>query len=183
MKEPNLVKKPPLTNRAMANQKKILIIAVVCVVALLISTSYAVLTSFDQTDDAVITFTTGNLAMTISREASEITLTTLSNKLPEGDDTGLLNATPIPLTFKNTGTITIGENGSVETAYLTIKKYSITYQDGKFKVNSDENKIELTQEDYENSANALIAAVQEEYSWKSNGLCKLFCVAVPDIRG
>jgi len=109
MKEPNLVKKPPLTNRAMANQKKILIVAVVCVVALLISTSYAVLTSFDQTDDAVITFTTGNLEMSISREQSEITLTTLSNKLPEGDDTGLLNATPIPLTFENTGTITIGK--------------------------------------------------------------------------
>lgn len=66
------------------------------------------------------------------------------------------------------GTIVIGDNGSVETAYLTINKYSVTYQEGESKVNSDEYKIELTQEDYENSANGLMSIIEEKLATIEN---------------
>ena len=100
MNEPNLIKKN-LTERAMDKQKKILIIAVLCVITLFIGTSYALLTNFDKTDN-VITIKSGNLTMTVAND-----LITLSNKLPESDTDGLTNATPVVITLTNTGKIDI----------------------------------------------------------------------------
>ena len=85
----------------MDKQKKILIIAVLCVITLFIGTSYALLTNFDKTDN-VITIKSGNLTMTVAND-----LITLSNKLPESDTDGLTNATPVIITLTNTGTIDI----------------------------------------------------------------------------
>ena len=56
------------------------------------------------------------------------------------------------------GTIVIGENGSVETANLEIKNYIVSYKDGKSEVRDFEKP--LTQENYENGANAFLAALQ-----------------------
>ena len=100
MNEPNLIKKN-LTERAMDKQKKILIIAVLCVITLFIGTSYALLTNFDKTDN-VITIKSGNLTMTVAND-----LITLNNKLPESDTDGLTNATPVVITLTNTGTMDI----------------------------------------------------------------------------
>ncbi len=100
MNEPSLIKKN-LTERAMDKQKKILIIAVLCVITLFIGTSYALLTNFDKTDN-VITIKSGNLTMTVSND-----LITLNNKLPESDAEGLANSTPVVITLTNTGKIDI----------------------------------------------------------------------------
>ncbi len=84
-------------------KKKILIIAVLCVITLFIGTSYALLTNFDKTDN-VITIKSGNLTMTVAND-----LVTLNNKLPESDTDGLTNATPVIITLTNTGTMDIAK--------------------------------------------------------------------------
>ena len=103
MKEPRLIKKASLTEVAIKKQKQILIIAVICVITLFIGSSYALLTNFDKTDN-VVTFKTGNLNMSVNNTDG---LINLNNKLPESDETGLQNATPVVLTLTNTGTIDI----------------------------------------------------------------------------
>ena len=65
------------------------------------------MTNFTQKEDA-ITFSTGNLEMTILNGEETFSLINLNNRLPESDSNGLANATVIPITLKNTGTITIG---------------------------------------------------------------------------
>ena len=74
MEEPKLIKKFSITDIAMMKQKKFLIIAIMCVVTLLVGSSYALLTNFDKTDE-VVTFKTGNLNMTVNN-----TLITLNGK-------------------------------------------------------------------------------------------------------
>ena len=83
MNEPNLVRKNSITDRAINKQKKILIIAVFCVITLFISSSYALLTNFDKTDN-VITIKSGNLTVTVAADTIN-----LNNKLPESDESGL----------------------------------------------------------------------------------------------
>ena len=63
MEEPKLIKRRGITDAAINKQRKILIIAIFCVITLFISTSYALLTNFDKTDNVVV-FQTGNLAKT-----------------------------------------------------------------------------------------------------------------------
>ena len=55
--EPNIIKKDNY-------QKKVLVLSILCMVVLLLSSSYAIMTNFSQKEDA-ITFSTGNLEMTI----------------------------------------------------------------------------------------------------------------------
>ena len=101
MKEPLLIKKSFLTNRAIKNQKKILIISVICIITLFMSISYALLANFDKTDN-IINFQTGSLAMTVNN----VTVS-LDSVLPQNDVEGLQNTTPIVLTLTNTGQLKI----------------------------------------------------------------------------
>ena len=100
--EPQLVKKD---EKSLLNQKKYLILSIVFVVVLFISSSYALLTNFD-TADNVVNVSTGNLNMTINNTDSLVNHE-LSGKYPETDANGFLNASPITLTFTNTGTMDI----------------------------------------------------------------------------
>ena len=101
MEEPMLVKKEKLTDRLMKKKNKVLIIAVFFILTIVIGSSYALLTNFDQTEE-VITISTGNLTMTINN-----VLVDLNNKLPESDANGLTNASPVTVTVTNTGTMNI----------------------------------------------------------------------------
>ncbi len=101
MEEPNLIKKDGITDSAINKQRKILLFSVLCVVTLLLGTSYSLLTNFDKTDD-VVNFKTGNLNMTVNN-----TVINLENKLPESDESGLKNSTPAVLTLTNTGSLPI----------------------------------------------------------------------------
>ena len=136
MEEPKLIKKRGITDAAINKQKKILIIAIFCVITLFISTSYALLTNFDKTDNVVV-FQTGNLNMSVNNTEG---LINLNNKLPESDTDGLANATPIVLTLTNTGTILIqgfdvklvSENSTTNVSTLSEDyiKYAISLDNG-----------------------------------------------------
>ena len=138
MNEPNLIKKISITDNAILKQKRILIIAILCVITLFISSSYALLTNFDKTDN-VINFQTGNLNMTVTTSNNQLILTELNGKLPESDAVGLQNATPIQLTLTNTGSMFIdgyevklvSETGTTNKSTLEDKyiKYAIS-EDG-----------------------------------------------------
>ena len=97
------MQKDKITNAIIDKQKKILVVSVFFVITLFISSSFALLTSFDQTEE-VIVFSTGNLHMTINNTDG---LVNLSNKLPINDEIGLEEAIPITLILSNTGTILI----------------------------------------------------------------------------
>ena len=137
MNEPNLIRKDTLTDKVINKQKRILIIAVLCVLTLFIGSSYALLTNFDKTDN-VINFTTGNLNITVTNSGDSLTLTELNGKLPETDQTGLQNATPIVLTLTNTGTMNIMRydvkltSDATKTSTLDEKyiKYAISLDNG-----------------------------------------------------
>ena len=73
MEEPRLIKKRGITDAAINKQRKILIIAIFCVITLFISTSYALLTNFDKTDNVVV-FQTGNLNMSVNNTEGLINL-------------------------------------------------------------------------------------------------------------
>ena len=136
MEEPKLIKKRGITDAAINKQRKILIIAIFCVITLFISTSYALLTNFDKTDNVVV-FQTGNLNMSVNNTEG---LINLNNKLPESDTDGLANATPIVLTLTNTGTILIqgfdvklvSENSTTNVSTLSEDyiKYAISLDNG-----------------------------------------------------
>ena len=137
MREPKLIRKNSITEQAIQKQKKILIIAIFCVITLFVTSSYALLTNFDKTDN-VITFTTGNLNMSVTNSGASLTLTELNGKLPESDETGLQNATPIVLTLTNTGTMNIMRydvkltSDATQTSTLDEKyiKYAISLDNG-----------------------------------------------------
>ena len=136
MEEPKLIKKRGITDAAIKKQKKILIIAIFCVITLFISTSYALLTNFDKTDNVVV-FQTGNLNMSVNNTEG---LINLNNKLPESDTNGLANATPVVLTLTNTGTMLIqgfdvklvAENSTTNVSTLSADyiKYAISLDNG-----------------------------------------------------
>ena len=136
MEEPKLIKRRGITDAAINKQRKILIIAIFCVITLFISTSYALLTNFDKTDNVVV-FQTGNLNMSVNNTEG---LINLNNKLPESDTDGLANATPIVLTLTNTGTILIqgfdvklvSENSTTNVSTLSEDyiKYAISLDNG-----------------------------------------------------
>ena len=136
MEEPKLIKRRGITDAAINKQRKILIIAIFCVITLFISTSYALLTNFDKTDNVVV-FQTGNLNMSVNNTEG---LINLNNKLPESDTDGLANATPIVLTLTNTGTMLIqgfdvklvSENSTTNVSTLSEDyiKYAISLDNG-----------------------------------------------------
>ena len=136
MNEPKLIKKDTLTDIVIKKQKRILIIAVFCVITLFIGSSYALLTNFDKTDN-VVNFKTGNLNMSVNNTAG---LINLNNKLPESDTDGLKNATPVVLTLTNTGTLKIegfdvklvSENSTTNVSTLKEDyiKYAISLDNG-----------------------------------------------------
>lgn len=103
MNEPNLVKKKSFTEKIMGKQKVILGFAVALIITLFAGTSYSLLTSFDMPNNAII-IKDGDLRMTMNNTDGEIVL---KDKSPESDEVGLKNATPIVLTFSNTGNINI----------------------------------------------------------------------------
>ena len=105
--EPKIIKKDIQDDKSFNNQKKVLVLSILCMVVLLLSSSYAIMTNFSQKEDA-ITFSTGNLEMTILNGEETFSLINLNNKLPESDDSGLASSTVIPITLKNTGTMIIG---------------------------------------------------------------------------
>ena len=150
MNEPNLVKKSSITDRAINKQKKILIIAVFLVITLFISSSYALLTNFDKTDN-VITIKSGNLTMTIAGDTVN-----LNNKLPVSDEDGL-KETPTVITLTNTGTMNIegydvkliSETGTDNVSTLDNKyiKYAISLDNTTYtepQILSDTNNIIYT---------------------------------------
>ena len=103
MNEPNLVKKKSFTEKIMGKQKVILGFAVALIITLFAGTSYSLLTSFDMPNNAII-IKDGDLRMTMNNTEGEIVL---KDKSPESDEVGLKNATPIVLTFSNTGNVNI----------------------------------------------------------------------------
>ena len=129
MDEPKLIKKSSITDRAINKQRKILIIAVLCVITLFISSSYALLTNFDKTDN-VITIKSGNLTVTVAADTIN-----LNNKLPESDESGL-QGTVSTIILTNTGTMNIegydvklvSETGTTNVSNLDSKyiKYAIS---------------------------------------------------------
>ncbi len=150
MNEPNLIRKSSITDRAINKQKKILIIAVFLVIILFISSSYALLTNFDKTDN-VITIKSGNLTMTIAGDTVN-----LNNKLPVSDEDGL-KETPTTITLTNTGTMNIegydvkliSEEGTNNVSTLDSKyiKYAISLDNTTYtepKLLSSNNNIIYT---------------------------------------
>ena len=146
MTEPNLIRKFSITDRAINKQKKILIIAVFLVITLFISSSYALLTNFDKTDN-VITIKSGNLTMTIAGDTVN-----LNNKLPVSDE-----ETPTTITLTNTGTMNIegydvkliSETGTNNVSTLDSKyiKYAISLDNTTYtepKLLSSNNNIIYT---------------------------------------
>lgn len=81
-------------------QNKILIVSFCFLVILLFSSSYAMLTN-NQSTDNVITIKSGNLTMNILSDTIN-----LNNKLPVSDEEGL-KETPTVITLTNTGTMKI----------------------------------------------------------------------------
>lgn len=132
MIEPVPVKKS-ITIATIEKEKKILTIAVICVISLFISTTYSILTSYNSIDNAV-TFTTGNLNMTINNTNG---LVTLNGKLPQVDEDAIANNPPISLVLTNTGNIIIekyevkllSEDDKVSTLNDSYIKYAIS-EDG-----------------------------------------------------
>ena len=150
MNEPNLIRKSSITDRAINKQKKILIIAVFLVITLFISSSYALLTNFDKTDN-VITIKSGNLTMTIAGDTVN-----LNNKLPVSDADGLTE-NPTVITLTNTGTMNIegydvkliSEEGTNNVSTLDSKyiKYAISLDNTTYtepKLLSSNNNIIYT---------------------------------------
>ena len=158
MNEPKLIKKSSITDRAINKQRKILIIAVFCVITLFLSSSYALLTNFDKTDN-VITIKSGNLTVTVAADTIN-----LNNKLPESDESGL-QGTASTITLTNSGTMNIegydvklvSETGTANVTDLDSKyiKYAVSL-DGtaytKPKLLSSNNNIIYT--DYNLAVNA-----------------------------
>ena len=69
--EPNLVKKSGFTENTVRKQKKILVIAVICVITLFIGTSYSLLTNFDtKNDNNVLSFENINVNQYANSEAN-----------------------------------------------------------------------------------------------------------------
>ena len=112
--EPNIIKKDIQEDKLFNNQKKILVLSILCMVVLLLSSSYAIMTNFSQKEDA-ITFSTGNLEMTILNGEETFSLINLNKRLPESDENGLAGSTVIPIILKNTGTMLIGTYTSLMT--------------------------------------------------------------------
>ena len=79
------------------------------------------------------------------------------------------------------GTIVIGDNGSVETAYLTINKYSVTYQEGESKVVEDTlkqtsfNVLQIFQSEYVDAG-----LIQEKTSWCDYSIGELISCIIYD---
>lgn len=121
-------------NKFMKKQKMILLVTVVAFIILFMSSSYAILTNFDKTDE-VVTISSGNLAMSVNNVAG---LINLANRLPESDSEGLINSTPVVLALTNTGSIEImkydvklisdsNHESTLSTEYI---KYSISLDGG-----------------------------------------------------
>jgi len=137
MKEPNLIKKiKNLPDTQIENQKKVLVLSILCMVILLLSSSYAMMKNFDKTDD-VVEYQIGELAMSILNGEKVFSLLTINN-IPESDEDGLLNATAIPITIKNTGTLEVGiynlmlvaDPTKTTTMNLDYIKYSVSLDGG-----------------------------------------------------
>ena len=131
MNQLKIRKKNNITEKIIEKEKKVLLIAILSVITLFIGTSYSLLINFDQTED-IITFQTGNLNMSVSGGDS----ISIANKLPESDQDGLNNATPISLTFTNTGTITVG---SYDVKLITDQDKTSTLSDDyiKYAISTD----------------------------------------------
>ena len=137
MEEPILKRKLSLTDKAIRNQKKILIVSVFFIVAMFLGTSYALLTNFDKTDN-VISVKTGNLSMSVQvkNESGTVGTINLDGKLPESDADGLANASPIVLTLTNTGTLNIMKY-DVKLVKDTTKTSTLDYSYIKYAISLD----------------------------------------------
>ena len=78
-----------LDKKDIKKEKSILILMIFTILVLLIGSSYALLTNYDETNE-IVTFKTGNLNMSVQADTID-----LSGKLPESDESGLLNSEPI----------------------------------------------------------------------------------------
>lgn len=129
MEEPILTKKQSLTDKLMKKQNRVLVIAVIAIVTLVVGASYALLTNFDE-GSGMINVTSGDLQLSIS----EYTSINLNDKFPENDTDGLLNSTPVMLSFYNSGSIDImkyevklvDEEGKTSTLNHEYIKYAIS---------------------------------------------------------
>ncbi len=121
--EPNLVKKSGFTENTVRKQKKILVIAVICVITLFIGTSYSLLTNFDtKNDNNVLSFENDNLKVTVNKAG----LITLDKNVPEADEIGLKKSVPTVLTITNTG------NTDITKYSIILNKDKMTTLDEKY---------------------------------------------------
>ena len=122
-----------LDKKDIKKEKYILILMIFTIVVLLIGSSYALLTNYDETNE-IVTFKTGNLNMSVQADTID-----LSGKLPESDESGLLNSEPIIINLTNTGTMNIkgydlklvSEDGKESTLSDLHIKYAISLDNGK----------------------------------------------------
>ena len=92
---------------------------------MLIGSSYAYLFYVSKTDNSTI-ITAGTLALNLKNESNSITL---SNALPEKDNSGLENSEEYEFTIENTGSLPATYRVTLDNTCLTTKTYSINGED------------------------------------------------------
>lgn len=119
-----------ITENAIKKQKKILIIAVFCIITLFAGTSYALLTNFD-TSDTFIEFSENDKSIKVNKLKS-IKL----NKISKEED--LEKIKPIVLTFTNNGNVDIDKyivklinDKDIKVKYMVSTDLGVTYGDAK----------------------------------------------------
>ena len=107
--------------------KKFIVVTFAILVAfsMLIGSSYAYLSYVSKTDSSTI-ITAGTLALNFKNESNSITL---SNALPEKDNSGLENSAEYEFTIENTGSLPATYRVTLDNTCLTTKTYSINGED------------------------------------------------------
>ena len=99
--------------------------AILVAFSMLIGSSYAYLFYVSKTDNSTI-ITAGTLALNFKNESNSITL---SNALPEKDNSGLENSVEYEFTIENTGSLPATYRVTLDNTCLTTKTYSINGED------------------------------------------------------
>ena len=125
-------KKFNITNKAIKNQKLILVISVLCLVTLFIGTSYSLLTNFDNYDKNVTTIENNGYKLSVNKTKNVINLTGMN---PLNDEEGM-KTKPITFTISNSGNKDIN-NLKIKLVKSKDKKTTLDEAKIKFSISID----------------------------------------------
>ena len=98
--EPEIKKKPTITEMAIKNQKTILVIAVCLIITLFVGTSYSMLTNFDNYNPNTMQIEKNGGKISVNNTKDIVTLT---SRIKYNDEDGIKETRAVVFTITNTG--------------------------------------------------------------------------------